>query len=292
MSSNRLKMPSYGGQALIEGVLMRGKSNLAVAMRAPDNKVVIQVEKLEGIYKNNIFRLPFIRGLIVLWDNLAIGMKYLTISANLQSKEEEKIEGSSLYVTVIFSLLLAIGVFFLIPMLIANFLSELIIISSIAVNIIEGLIRLLFMILYLWAVSSIKDINRIFSYHGAEHKTINAYEDNAELEVNSVMKYPVEHPRCGTSFLLTLIVMSIVFFALLGDIPIVYKLLSRILMIPILAMLSYELIHWMGNHLDHPLIRFLSKPNLLLQKLTTREPTIDMVEVAILAFKSLQKLEN
>jgi len=292
MNLKPLKMPSYGGQALIEGVLMRSKVNLAAAMRSPDNKVVIKTERLQGIYQDKLFQLPFIRGLIVLWDSLVLGMKYITISANLQSKEDEKIEGTSLYATVIFSIFLAIGIFFLLPMLIANFLSGLIEISSIESNITEGLIRLLFMVFYLWAISSIKDINRIFSYHGAEHKTINAYEDNAELNIGSVMKYPVEHPRCGTSFLLILVVLSIVVFSLLGDIPIVIKLLSRILLIPILAMFSYEIIRWMGNHLDHPLVRLLSKPNLLLQKLTTREPTADMVEVAIMALKSLQKLEK
>lgn len=291
MPSQQLKMPSYGGQALIEGVLMRGRNHLSAAMRSPDKKVVIKTERLEGIYRNPFFRLPLVRGLTIIWDSLVLGMKYLTISANLQSEEEEKIEGASLYVTVAISILLGVGIFFLLPLLITNLLSHLFYVNTIQMNIIEGLIRLFFIIFYLLIISSIKDIKRIFSYHGAEHKTINAYEDNAALNIISVMKYPTAHPRCGTSFLLTLVVLSIFVFSLIGDIPILIKLISRLVLIPILAMFSYEIIRWMGNHLDHPFVRLLSKPNLLLQKLTTREPTPDMVEVAIAAFKSLQELE-
>lgn len=287
-----LKMPSYGGQALIEGVLMRGKNHLSAAMRSPKNKVVIKTERLEGIYQNSFFRLPLIRGLTIIWDSLVLGMKYMTISANLQSKEDEKIEGASLYLIVSISIFLGVGIFFLLPLLITNFISHWINLNTLGLNIFEGLLRILLIILYLLLISRNRDIKRIYSYHGAEHKTINAYEDSAELNIKSVMRYPTAHPRCGTSFLLTLIVLSIFIFSLIGDIPILIKLLSRIVLVPIFVMFSYEIIRWMGNHLDNSFIRFLSKPNLLLQKLTTREPTPDMVEVAIAAFQSLQKLEN
>jgi len=286
------KMPSYGGQALIEGVLMRGKSNLAVAMRSPDNKIIIQEEKLEGIYQNKYFQIPFVRGLTILWDSMILGMKYLTISANLQAKENEKIEGSTLITTVFISITLAIIIFFVLPMLVAGMISNFLSLNAFQSNILEGLVRLVFIILYLWVISSINDIKRVFSYHGAEHKTINAFEDNAHLNVTNVMKYPTAHPRCGTSFLLTLVVLSIIVFSIIGDLSLVTRLISRILMIPILAMLSYETIRFFGNHMDQPIIHFLQKPNLFLQRLTTREPTSDMVEVAIKAFKTLQRLEQ
>jgi uncharacterized protein YqhQ len=293
MKSNELRLPSYGGQALIEGVLMRGKYALAAAFRKPDGKIEIRSEKLAGIYHNQLFQVPFIRGLVILWDSLILGMRYLTLSANIQAgSEQEKIEGSSLYGAVIVSIFLAILLFFVSPLLLTSLINSFFPMNTTLYNFFEGLFRLIVMILYLSLISNIPEIKKVFGYHGAEHKTINAFEDHAHLNVSSVMKYSVQHPRCGTSFLLTLILFSIIIFTLIGDLTFLVKIVSRIALIPILAMVSYEFIRWLGNHQENRLVKWISKPNLALQNLTTREPTPEMVEVAIQAFNSLMELEN
>jgi uncharacterized protein YqhQ len=292
MSSKDLRMPSYGGQALIEGVLMRGKNALSSAMRAPDGKIVIYSEKLQGPYRNKIFQAPFIRGLIILWDSLVIGMKYLTISANVQANEDEKIGGTGITLAVLISISFAILFFFVMPVFITSLIANFFQFNPFSTNLLEGLIRLITIILYLWLISFMPEIKKVFGYHGAEHKTINAYEGHAELTVTSVMKYSVQHPRCGTSFLLTLVVFSIILFSFFGDIPFLIKLISRIIFIPIIAMFAYEFIRWLGNHLENPIIRLLAVPNMALQNLTTREPSPEMVEVAIKAFTSLIEFEK
>ena len=292
MSSKELRMPSYGGQALIEGVLMRGKNALSSAMRAPDGKIVIYSEKLQGPYKSKLFQIPFLRGLIILWDSLIVGMKYLTISANVQANEDEKIGGTSLYLAVLISITFAILIFFVLPVFITSLLANFIQLNTFTNNLLEGLIRLITIIIYLWLISFMPEINRVFAYHGAEHKTINAYEGHAELNVSSVMKFSVQHPRCGTSFLLTLVIFSIILFSFFGDIPFLIRLISRIVFVPILAMLAYEFIRWLGNHLENPIIRLVAMPNMALQNLTTREPSPEMVEVAIKAFTSLIEFEK
>ncbi len=293
MKTEQLRMPAYGGQALIEGVLMRGKHALAAAFRKPDGKIEIHSERLEGIYKNNFFKIPFLRGLVILWDSLVLGMKYLTISANIQAEtEEEKVAGFGLYLAVIMALAFALVLFFISPLLISKIIGFFIPLNTIMGNLVEGVARLLIMIAYLMVISRMPEIRRVFAYHGAEHKTINAFEDRIELNVDSVMKYSVQHPRCGTSFLLTLIILSILVFTLIGDLPFGVKILSRIFLVPILAMVSYEIIRWMGNHQENLLVAWLSKPNLALQGLTTREPTPEMVDVAIRAFNSLLEMET
>jgi len=271
---------------------MRGKKALSSAMRTPDGKIVVFSEKLQGIYENKLFQIPFLRGLIILWDSLVIGMKYLTISANLQSNDNEKIGGSSLYLAVIISISFAILIFFVLPVFVTNLLSNIIRLNVISNNFLEGFIRLFIIIIYLWLVSLMPEINRVFAYHGAEHKTINAYEGRADLNVSSVMKYSVQHPRCGTSFLLTLVIFSIILFSFFGNMPFLIKLISRIVFIPILAMFAYEFIRWLGNHLENPIIRLIAIPNMALQNLTTREPSPEMVEVAIKAFTSLIEFEK
>lgn len=292
MSSKELRMPSYGGQALIEGVLMRGKNALSSAMRAPDGKIVIYSEKLQGPFKNELFQIPFLRGLIILWDSLIVGMKYLTISANVQANEDEKIGGTSLYLAVLISISFAILIFFVLPVFITSLLANFIQLNTFTNNLLEGLIRLITIIIYLWLISFMPEINRVFAYHGAEHKTINAYEGHAELDVSSVMNFSVQHPRCGTSFLLTLVIFSIILFSFFGEIPFLIKLISRIVFVPIIAMLAYEFIRWLGNHLENPIIRLVAMPNMALQNLTTREPSPEMVEVAIKAFTSLIEFEK
>jgi len=286
------RLPTYGGQAVIEGVMMRGSQGVAIAMRAPDNQVVIHTEPLTGIYRNKWFKLPFLRGVIGLWDALGLGMRALTISANIQTGEEQKIEGPTLYMTVAFSLALGIGVFFLAPALVGQLGERFLGLNSWWSNLMEGMIRLIFLIAYIWGVGRIEEIRRVFAYHGAEHKTINAFEAGAEMTPESVACYPLEHARCGTSFLLTLVLLSILLFSLLGPLPLVWRLVSRVLLLPVLAGIAYEYIRWTAGHMDSRLVRWLIKPNMALQHLTTRVPTTDMLEVSIAAFNAMKSRET
>jgi uncharacterized protein YqhQ len=285
-------MPSYGGQAVIEGVLMRGKNSMAMANRTPEGDIVVNQEKLTGIYTSNIRKIPFLRGLVILWDALGLGMRYLTISANIQTGEDEKLEGPALYLTLAVSIALGIGIFFLLPAFISGLIAKYVAISPWVINLFEGLLRLVILVAYLWLIGKMPDIKRVFMYHGAEHKTINAFESGADLTPQIVKQYSREHPRCGTSFLLTLILLSIIVFSLLGPLPMHWRLISRILMIPVLAGIAYEYIRLLSKHLDSPFVRFLIKPNLALQKLTTREPSEEMLEVSIKAFDTMYAMEK
>lgn len=286
------KMPAYGGQAVIEGVLMRGKYAIAMANRAPNNEIVLTQENLTGIYSSKLTKIPFLRGLIGLWDALGLGIRYLTLAANIQTGEEEKLEGPMLYLTLAISLAFGIGLFFLLPALISGLLGKFLDITAWISNILEGAIRLALLIVYLWVIGKMPDIKRVFMYHGAEHKTINAYEAGAELSVKRVATYPLQHPRCGTSFILTLVLLSVLVFSLLGPLPLHWRLLSRLLMVPFLASLAYEYIRFLAKHIDNPFVKILIKPNLALQNMTTREPTEDMLEVSIKAFNTMAALEK
>jgi len=286
------KLPSYGGQALIEGVLMRGSKGLAAAMRKPDGQIVIEIEKLPSIYANPLGKTPFIRGIVSLWDALGIGMHFLTVSANMQTGEDEKLEGPALYLTLGVSLAFGIGLFFLLPAAFGHLAITFLNFSTWWSNVLEGVARLALAVGYIWAIGKMPDIARVFAYHGAEHKTINAFEAGAELTPEIVSKYSVEHPRCGTAFLLTLIVLSIFVFALLGPLGGIWRYVSRLLLIIPLASLAYEMIRWSSNHRTNPLVNLIVKPNLALQHLTTNEPTLEMLEVSIAAFKSMLEQEH
>ena len=300
---DKLNLPTYGGQAVIEGVMMRGKQSLAIAMRAPDDSIVIHKDNLGSLYRSQIVRIPILRGMILLWDALGLGMRALTISANTQSDEDEKIEGAALIITLVISLAFAVGLFFLLPASVGHF-SERIFVSLFNLdlsqvntaawigNFIEGMIRLLILVGYIWLIGRIPDINRVFAYHGAEHKTINAFESGAELTPQSVKQFSLEHPRCGTAFLLTLVLLSILFFSLLGPMPLGLRLASRIIMIPLLAGVAYEYIRWTSNHMDSSLVKWMVRPNLALQRLTTREPDLAMLEVSIAAFNAMRAGEE
>ena len=286
------KIPSYGGQAVIEGVIMRGKSSVAMAVRSPENEIITFQERLTGIYTSKIAKIPFLRGLIVLWDSLGLGMRYLTMSANVQTGEDEKLEGPALYLTLAFSLTLGIGLFFLLPAFISGLLARYAFMNAWESNLIECALRLLLLIGYLWVIGKMPEIKRVFMYHGAEHKTINAFEDGVDLTPENVMPYSLEHPRCGTSFILTLVLLSILVFSLFGPMTIYWRLISRLLLIPVLAGISYEYIHFLSKHLDSPIGKIIVKPNLALQKLTTREPSLEMLEVSINAFNLMYSMEN
>lgn len=286
------KLPTYGGQAVIEGVMMRGAQSVAIAMRAPDNQIVIHTEELSGIYKSKITKIPFLRGLVMLWDALGLGMRALTISANLQSGEDEQLEGPALYLTLGLSLAIGIGLFFLAPAGIGQLAEHYLGINAWWSNLIEGLVRLAILIAYIWLIAFMPDVRRVFSYHGAEHKTINAFEADVELTPENVSKFSVEHPRCGTAFLLTLVLLSILVFSLLGPLPTAWRLISRVVFLPLLAGVAYEYIRWTAKHLDSPVVRWMIKPNLALQHLTTREPSQEMLEVSIAAFNAMKAQEK
>ncbi len=285
------KLINYGGQAVIEGVMMRGRKAYAVAMRAPDGTISTKVDVLGGIYNSSLTKIPFLRGLIMLWDSLGLGMRALTDSANLQSGDDEKLEGPALYLTLGFTFLVAIGIFFLAPAGVGWLSEHFLHWNAWWSNLLEGVIRLLLLLGYLWGIGFAPDIARVFAYHGAEHKTINAFEAGVDLTPASVAKYSVEHPRCGTAFLLTLMVLSLFFFTILGPLPIAWRLFSRVVMIPVLAGVAYEYLRWTANHLKSSFVRMIVKPNLALQHLTTREPDEKMLEVAISAFLSMRKAE-
>lgn len=291
-NKSQSKIPHYGGQALIEGVLMRGKSYVVAAMRKPDNTITLESEKLQGIYKSDLIKIPFLRGLAILWDSLYLGMKYITRSANLQAGDNEKIEGPALFFTFLISIIFALGLFFILPTFMVELIIRFVTLKPFFANILEGLIRLAILILYVWGIGQTKDIARVFAYHGAEHKTINAYEQETEITPDKVKSYSLAHPRCGTSFLLTLVFLSILVFSLVGPLPLAIKIISRIALVPLIAMIAYEIIRWMSDHLDNPFVKILTRPNLLLQNLTTREPSDDMLAVAITSFNKLLELEN
>jgi uncharacterized protein YqhQ len=290
--TKELKLPSYGGQALIEGVLMRGKHGLAAAMRSPDGQIVIEKEPLKGIYTTGIRKIPFLRGILLLWDALGLGMRFLTLSANLQTGEDEKIEGPTLYLTLAGSFAIAIAVFFVGPALFSQWVENILSLPNLVSNILEGFLRLFMTVGYIWAVGQMQEIKDVFAYHGAEHKTINAFEDGAELTPEIVKQYPLEHPRCGTSFMLTLVILSILLFTSLGPLSLLWRALTRIILLPVLAGISYEFIKWTADNMEKPFVRLLSRPNLALQKLTTQEPSIDALEVSIAAFNAMIQQES
>ncbi len=286
------ELPNYGGQAVIEGVMMRGAKSVAIAMRAPSEEIVIHEEALGGLYTSRIVKIPFLRGLVVLWDALGLGMRALTLSANVQMDEEEQLEGWGLYLTMGISLVFGIGLFILTPAAASSLIERYLGWSPWAGNLLEGLVRLLILVGYVALVGRMDEIRRVFSYHGAEHKTINAFEAGDPLTPEVVAGHSIEHPRCGTAFLLTVVVFSVVVFSFLGPLPFVWRLLGRLALLPLLASLSYEYIRWTASHLHWPFVRFIIRPNLALQHLTTREPSLDMLEVAIKAFETMRAAEG
>ena len=287
------KQFSYGGQAVIEGVMMRGAHVAAVAVRDPNGGIVVHEQTLNAtLYRGRISKTPFIRGVVGLWDALGLGTRALMWSADVALGVEENGEKPSFngplgWGTLAFSLVLSIGLFFLLPTAAASGIERLLSLehSSVLVNLIEGLVRLVLIVGYVWAISFMPDVKRLFGYHGAEHKTINAYEAGAELIPEVVTNYPIEHPRCGTAFLLTVVFVSVVLFSFFGRPAFIWLVISRIVLIPVVAGIAYEYIRFTAKHMDSPIVRALIVPNLLLQHLTTRQPDLTMIEVAITAFK-------
>jgi uncharacterized protein YqhQ len=286
------KLPTYGGQAVLEGVMMRGVQTMAIAVRAPDQQIILHSQPLDAQRRGRLMRIPFVRGLVGLWDALALGWKSLSFSASIASGEQVKFEGPLAWVTMAISLTLGVGLFFLAPAALSQLVERVLGINPWFGSLLEGLVRLGLISGYLWLIGFLPDVHRLFGYHGAEHKTINAFEAGAELTPASVVRFPLEHPRCGTAFLLTVVVFSILLFALLGPMPVWARLLTRVLLIPVVAGLAFEYIRFTARHLSNPLVKLLVVPNLALQRLTTREPDARMLEVAIAAFNAMREKEN
>lgn len=284
----------YGGQAVMEGVMMRGKNALAVAVRQPDGQIVTHTEPLDDkIYHGKLSKIPFLRALTSLWDVLVLGTRTLMWSATVSMGPEMQVEftGPMAWGTLAFSLILGVALFFITPLLLTG-LVERHISSSFLTNLIEGVIRMAIFIIYIWAIGRVPEIKRVFGYHGAEHKTINAYEAGVELTPRNVARYSTSHLRCGTAFLLSVMVISVLVFAMLGQPPIVLRLLSRILLIPVIAAVAYEFIKFTNRHRDNALIRVIAMPNLALQKLTTRQPDEKMLEVSIMALQRVMEADG
>jgi uncharacterized protein YqhQ len=286
---------NYGGQAVIEGVMMRGRKAFAVAVRAPNGEIVLHSEPLTNpLYTARWAQWPFVRGLSLLWDTLGLGVRALTFSANVSLADQLNtvtFQGPAVWGTLAFSLLAAVGLFFVLPSFLVG-LFDAQINSDVMTNIIEGLVRLAIVLGYLALAGRVPDVARVFQYHGAEHKTINAYEADAELTPASVQKFSLTHPRCGTGFLLVVVVLSIFFFALLGRPPIIIRLLSRVVLIPFIATVAYEFIRFGAAHYGNALVRVLLAPSMALQRLTTRQPDDSMVAVAIVALKKVLVAEG
>ena len=278
----------YGGQALLEGVMMRGQHHMSVAVRAPNGQIVTKEEALDSaLYTSRWSKMPLIRGLVMLWDTLSLGYRALMFSANVALPDEEtEFTSGTMIGTVLFSLVFVICVFFLMPMFLVGLL-ERYIQSDVVSTVVEGVVRLGLFVGYLAAISLLPDIRRVFAYHGAEHKTVNAYEEGAPLEPDQVQRFSTAHTRCGTSFLLVVMVIYVFLTVLMGRPGILLRLLSRIVLVPIVAGISYEWLKFSATHYDHPVVRFLAAPGLAIQRLSTREPDEGMVEVAITALKQV-----
>lgn len=286
---------NYGGQAVMEGVMMRGEHKWAVCARDPSGKIVTHSGELPAaIYRSRLLQLPFLRGLTMLWDSLGLGIRSLMWSTDVALSEEEEVNfgGPIAWMTIAASLALGIGLFFLLPMFLISLLDKCIS-STLVSTLVEGIVRLAIFVIYLWIIGSMPDIRRVFGYHGAEHKTINAYEHGAPLEPDAVTNYSRTHTRCGTGFLLTVMVIFVLVTTVFGRPPLVWRLLSRILLIPVVTGISYEFMKLTAKYYERSkLVRALSAPGLALQRLTTREPDLDMLEVSISALRIILDSER
>ncbi len=291
-----MKPFDYGGQAVLEGVMMRGDNIYAVAVRQANGQIALHQEPLNPlIYHSKILKLPVLRGLRMLADSFGIGIRSLLWSADMAVGEEDpgaRFTGPMAWGTIILSLALGIGLFILLPAFLTSLIDKAIP-SAFLSNLVEGLIRIVIVIGYLALTGLMADMRRVYAYHGAEHKTINAYEAGAELEPASVSRFSTAHTRCGTGFLLVVLVIFVIISTLLGRPPLLLRLLSRLLLIPLVAGIAYEWLKFSAHHYQTSrIIRILAAPGLALQKLTTRQPEPAMLEVAITALQAVLSSQN
>ena len=290
MNTERIKK-FVGGQAVIEGVMMRGPGVTATAVREPAGTIVVQKEPTKSIADTYpILKKPFLRGCVALYESLVIGMKALSFSAKAAGDEEEEMSNSEIAITMVISTIFAIAVFLALPTFIVKFIPG-VQDNHVVLNLIEGVIRLVLFLLYIWGIGLTKDIQRVFQYHGAEHKTIHTYELDLPLTVENVRQQSRLHARCGTNFLLIVMVVSIFVFAFLGWPNLLERILSRVLLMPVVAGIAYEVIRLAGRS-EHSFVKALIKPGLVLQYMTTREPEDDQIEVAIRALEEVRPPES
>lgn len=284
----------YGGQAVLEGVMMRGRSQATVVVRRADGELVTRSEALpHALYQRGATRLPFLRGLVALWEMLILGMRMMLFSANVQARTNlgADIPKSLIGTMLTISLTLGIGIFFLLPLLAARAGGH-IFSGSLASNALEGVVRLALFVGYLVLIGRMERMHRVFQYHGAEHKTINAYEHGAELTPSSVQRFSTIHVRCGTAFLLWVVLVSIFVFAVLGHPPLILSIISRIVLVPVIAAISYEILRAGARFSYLTPVRLVLQPGLWLQRLTTREPNDEQVEVAIAALRPVLRADG
>lgn len=277
---------AMGGQAVVEGVMMRGERTWAVSVRTPEGDIVTEVHAVPG-WAERYARIPLVRGVMNLAESMGLGMRALTWSANLQMPEEERLSGKAMGWTVAVSMCLAIGIFILIPALGARGLSSVLGIDGFAFHLLEGLLVLGLFLGYLTLVGRMSEIRKVFQYHGAEHKAIAAYENDVPLTPESAQRFTTAHVRCGTNFLLTVLVLAIVVYSMIGRPALPILILSRIVLIPVIAGIAYELIRVAARHMDKRWVQIAMVPGLNLQKLTTREPSLDQIEVAIASLRAV-----
>jgi len=284
----------YGGQAVIEGVMIRGKEGVAISVRQPNGELNVVRQPLASIYKGRLREMPLIRGIIALVETLVLGTQSLLHSAQIAATEEvgEKIPTALLWGTVAISLALGVALFFMVPLFATRYLIDPYIDSALLSNVLEGIIRIGIFIAYLKVISLIPDIKRVFAYHGAEHKVVNAYEAGVPLEVESVKNYSTAHARCGTAFLFIVLIVAIFVFALVGQPTLWIRILSRIALIPVIAVISYEIMKFGASHTNNKIVRILLAPGLMLQAITTREPDDSQLEAAISALKEVIEIDR
>ncbi len=296
---------SVGGQAVIEGVMMRGSKGMATAVRTSNGDIVVNLENKEPLTKKNkIFGLPIIRGFISLVDSMVVGIQSLNYSASFFEDEEEEASGFDKWfndtfkdkssdilmgISLLFSIVFSVLIFFIFPTFAANLFKKSISDNSVFLNIIEGVIRVGIFILYIFLIGKMKDIQRVFEYHGAEHKTIFCYENDMDLTPENAKKFERLHPRCGTNFMFLVMIVSIILFSLTPWTSLIERTLYRLVLLPVISGVTYELIKWMGRS-QGKLSKVLSYPGLMLQKITTREPDLEQLEVAIKALKVAEGL--
>jgi uncharacterized protein YqhQ len=299
------KNVTVGGQAVIEGVMMRGRKGIATAVRTSNGEIIVDKEEtIPYTKKYKILGFPIIRGFVSFIDSLIVGIKTLNYSSSFFEDDEdeskfdkwfkEKFKDKGNDIIAIVSLIMSLGftvlLFFLLPTFAANFFKKTLNINAVLLNIIEGIIRVVIFLLYIYLISKIEDIKRVFEYHGAEHKTIFCYENGEELTPENAKKFGRLHPRCGTNFLFLVMIVSIVIFSLTGWSSLWKRILYRIILLPVVSGVTYEIIKWMGKS-ESKLSKILSYPGLMLQKLTTKEPDLSQIEVAIEALKAAEGIE-
>ncbi|MBD3163974.1 DUF1385 domain-containing protein [Candidatus Woesearchaeota archaeon] len=300
-----MKKPTIGGQAVLEGVMLRSPNYYVTSVRNEKGKIITQLKKIRK--KPKWFQWPFIRGIVNLIEMLIIGIKSLTWAANQVSDEDEKLSNTAVFLTLLAAIAFAIALFVALPYFLSLLSGVKEESSPVIFNMIDGAIKIIIFLAYLYIISLMKDIRRVFEYHGAEHKTVYAYESGKNLTVSNIKKYSTKHPRCGTSFLFIVVIISIFFFALIPPVVLlifpsfislnfflrkVILFFLRILLIPLIAAVSYELLKLSGRHSGNPVIRAVSYPGILLQHITTKEPDDKQIEVAIKSMQEILKKEK